>query len=183
MDHKKLWVWQDQKLRPRYSEMFMAIAEIAASRSTCDRGPKTLFRDHRGTGSVIVSGDHRSLSIGYNGSVAGLLHCDDIGHLMVGDSCRRTLHSEENAILNATFSLKGSTIYTTTKPCFDCAKRIIQAGIVAVVYLHYYKSARGPDSEDLFKQAGVNCICIEDYLLRKYHTCETKRLYEEEETA
>ena len=40
--------------------------------------------------------DKRLRGFGYNGSVSGDGHCDDVGHLMVDGHCERTLHGEEN---------------------------------------------------------------------------------------
>lgn len=150
----EIWQWQQEHRRPSWDEVFMMQAEIAATRSTCDRGPKQRFRKHRGTGACIASEDRRKVSLGYNGSVPGQAHCDDAGHEMVNESCVRTIHAEENAILNATFPLESSTIYTTTFPCYNCAKRIISVGIKKVVYQHEYKP-QTPSARDLFAAALV----------------------------
>ena len=45
-------------------------------------------------------------------------------------------HAERNAIMNAArvgIPLEGCTLYCQWLPCADCARAIIQAGIVAVV--------------------------------------------------
>lgn len=81
----------------------MGITTQVAARSTCDRAQ---------VGAVIVK-DRRILTTGYNGAPAGLPHCDDIGHLMVDGHCVRTLHAEQNAILQAALhgvSVQGGTI-------------------------------------------------------------------------
>lgn len=59
------------------------------------------------------------------------------------DLCR-AIHAEERAILQGVkpgghgVSLEGSTLYTTTFPCILCAKKIIEVGINAVVYIDPY---------------------------------------------
>ena len=58
------------------------------------------------------------------------------------DYCR-SLHAEENAILNvarfgSSTALRGATIYTTTYPCNLCANKIVQVGISSIVYLEPY---------------------------------------------
>ena len=63
-----------------------------------------------------------------------------VGKLL--DVCR-SLHAEENAILNVTkagggVSLKDLTLYTTTFPCTLCANKIAQVGIKRVVYNEAY---------------------------------------------
>ena len=150
-----IWSWQREQRRPQWDEVFMMMAEIAATRSTCDRGPMQRFRKHRGTGACIATPDNRKVALGYNGSVPGLPHCDDAGHEMVNGHCVRTIHAEENAILNATFPLQGCKIYTTTFPCYNCAKRIISAGIKIVIYQHEYKPDVKPNGRDIFVESGV----------------------------
>lgn len=123
----------------------MGITRQVALRATCDRAQ---------VGAILVK-ERRILTTGYNGAPAGLPHCDDVGHLMVDGHCLRTLHAEQNAILQAALhgvSVRGSTIYVTHQPCLTCAKMIINAGIVRVVYAGHY-----PDENSLafLAQAGV----------------------------
>ncbi len=69
----------------------MEIAIQVSKRSTCDR---------RMVGAVIVR-DKTILSTGYNGSIRGLPHCDEVGHLMEASHCVRTIHAEVNAVAQA----------------------------------------------------------------------------------
>jgi len=69
----------------------MRIAQEVATRSTCDR---------KNVGAVIVR-DKTILSTGYNGSVRGMPHCDDVGHFMENGHCIATVHAEANAIIQA----------------------------------------------------------------------------------
>jgi deoxycytidylate deaminase/dephospho-CoA kinase len=49
------------------------------------------------------------------------------------------VHAEERAIKSlAGRDAKGSTIYTTTFPCFQCSRSIVDAGIQRVVYVEAY---------------------------------------------
>jgi len=80
------------------------------------------------------------------------------------DVCR-AVHAEEAAIIQAGklggTALEGTTMYTTTFPCLLCAKSIIDAGIIKVVYREPYpmddavKMLTGSDVE-LIKYQGVN---------------------------
>ena len=131
--------------RPSWDEYFMGIAFQVASRATCDRAH---------VGAVIVR-ERRILTTGYNGAPRGLPHCDEVGHLMINGHCVRTLHAEQNAIIQAAYhgiSIKGGTIYVTHQPCLTCAKMIINAGLVRVVYAGDY-----PDeySVQFLREAGV----------------------------
>ena len=49
------------------------------------------------------------------------------------------LHAEERALLNAAGrDLKEASLYTTTFPCWHCARQVAQAGIAKVVYVEAY---------------------------------------------
>jgi dCMP deaminase len=119
-------------MRPEWDTYFMKIAQDVAARSTCDRA----F-----VGTVLVR-EKRILTTGFNGSPAGLPHCEEVGHLMVDGHCVRTIHAEANAIIQAALhgvSTKDSTCYVTHFPCLSCAKMLINAGIVRLVYDNQYR--------------------------------------------
>lgn len=119
-------------MRPEWDNYFMKIAHVVALRSTCDRAT---------VGTVMVL-DKRILTTGFNGSPTGLPHCDETGHLMVDGHCVRTIHAEANAIIQAALhgvSTKGSTCYVTHFPCIQCAKMLINVGIVRIVYDQEYR--------------------------------------------
>ena len=77
--------------RVSWDVYFMNIGQEVASRSTCPR---------KHVGAVVVR-DKRLLSTGYNGSLRGLPHCDEVGCLMEDGHCIATVHAEANAILQA----------------------------------------------------------------------------------
>lgn len=132
--------------RPTWDEYFMNIAHEVANRSTCERAK---------VGAVIVK-DKRILTTGYNGSPRGLPHCTEIGCLMENGHCIRTLHAEQNAIIQAALhgvTTAGATIYVTHQPCFNCAKTIINAGITEIVYDREYPDDR---SRAFLETAGVH---------------------------
>jgi len=125
---------------------WMLLAHLSATRSTCDRGPELLLDvGRRGVGAVVVRAN-RVIATGYNGSPPGEAHCDEAGHILVDDHCVRCLHAEENALLQCALdgvSPAGATVFTTASPCYDCAKRILRAGIVRVVFGAAYESRYG----------------------------------------
>jgi dCMP deaminase len=136
--------------RPSWDQYFLTMAKIVASRATCDR---------KHVGAIIVDDRNRIVSTGYNGSARGLPHCDDEGHLMKEvdgrESCVRTLHAESNALDDAGRRAEGGTIYITVIPCFNCAKRIVNAGIKRVVWSEYYESQNTSLVTEFFGSAGV----------------------------
>ncbi|MDO5707642.1 MAG: dCMP deaminase family protein [Andreesenia angusta] len=126
-------------MRPSWDEYFIEIVNVIKKRSTCCR---------RQVGALIVK-DKKILSTGYNGSPTGLAHCEEVGclrdKLNIPSGQRhelcRGLHAEQNAIVHAAHSgvsIAGSTIYVTNQPCILCAKMIINAGIVRIVYEEGY---------------------------------------------
>jgi dCMP deaminase len=113
----------------------MRIAQQAAARSTCDR---------KHIGAVIVR-DKIILSTGYNGSIRGLPHCDDVGHMMENGHCVATVHAEANAIIQAArtgTAIDGADIYVTASPCWNCFKLIANSGIKRIFYLEFYRDER-----------------------------------------
>jgi cytidine deaminase len=60
----------------------------------------------------------------------------------------RAVHAEMAAILDAARrgqAIRGSTLYTTTFPCHNCAKHIVGAGIEQVVYIAPYPKSLAED--------------------------------------
>ena len=112
-----------------WDEYFMGVAMLSAMRS---KDPNTQV------GACIVSGDNKILSMGYNGFPQGCSD-DEFPWRREGDPLDNkyfySTHSELNAILNYRGgSLEGAKLYVTLFPCNECAKAIIQAGIITVIY-------------------------------------------------
>lgn len=144
--------------RPSWDEYFLEIIELIKKRSTCIR---------RQVGAIIVK-DKRILATGYNGAPTGCRHCLDIGclrdELNIPSGERhelcRAVHAEQNAIAQAAqhgTSVAGATLYVTHQPCSMCAKMIINAGIIRIIYNGDY-----PDglSLELLDEAGIELIKI-----------------------
>jgi len=119
---------------------FMAIAMAVRSRANC-KGNRV--------GAVIVV-QNRIVSTGYNGTPENMPNC-------LAGGCYRCknrdkayksgeaydlcicVHAEQNAILAAArfgIPTQGSTLYTTLRPCFGCAKEMLQAQVQSVYFLH-----------------------------------------------
>lgn len=136
-------------MRPSWDSYFMQIASDVAVRSTCDRA----F-----VGAVLVREKH-IISTGYNGSPAGLDHCDDVGHLMVDGHCVRTVHAEVNAIIQAAvfgLATKDAMCYVTHFPCLNCTKMLINARIARLVYRDSYRM--DPIALEFLDKAGVEVV-------------------------
>lgn len=114
-----------------------------------------------GVGCVIVSLDRRQMTTGYNGLPQGL--ADTPGRLNDKEIKNRlTVHAELNAILNARTNLTGWSLYVTKPPCVDCAKAIMQAGIIQVICPNIVKTSRWFDDQllarILLEEAGVRYV-------------------------
>ncbi len=131
----------DQK-QDKLDRRYVRMALIWAENSYCVR---------RQVGALIVK-DQMIISDGYNGTPSGFENvCEDENF----QTKPYVLHAEANAITKVAKSSNSSenaTLYVTATPCIECAKLIIQAGIVRVVYSEEYHST---DGKDLLERAGI----------------------------
>ena len=129
--------------RPSRTDVNLEIAEVIAQRGTCSRAK---------VGAVIAR-EGRIIATGYNGAPAGLPHCNHALNEMEG--CKNAEHAERNAIVYAArygLSTDGCNLYATYSPCLDCARAIINAGIISVHFRNKYRDESGLQ---LLTQAGV----------------------------
>ena len=153
--------------RLNWTDYFFEVVNAVAKRATCDRGK---------SGCIFVR-DNSILTTGYVGSAPGQPHCDEVGHKLVeirevkemsrprlpSVHCVRTIHAEINSILQAArdgISLKGSTVYCTMTPCYNCTMSIIRVGVKEVFCLKRYH--KGEESIAMFKEAGINVTHMSD---------------------
>jgi len=144
---------------------------------------KLSYAERRQVGCIIVK-DHQIVSFGYNGTPTGFDNsCEEddnrfyenpdhaLDLIEQGFTCdngcchkpnaitkKEVLHAESNAltkIAKSTLSSEGADLYTTTSPCFECAKLIIQSGIKQVYFNETYRDMSGVE---LLKQANINVI-------------------------
>lgn len=145
--------------RPSWEQYFMDITCLVARRSTCIR---------RAVGAIIVK-DRRVLATGYNGAPSNVRHCSEVGcmrekmNVPSGERHElcRGIHAEQNAIIQAAYhgaSIKGASLYCTNQPCSICAKMIINAGIVRIVYQSGYAD---PLAIEMLNEAEVELIHLE----------------------
>ena len=120
---------------------YLEVAAVVAKRSTCIR---------RQYGAVLVK-DDRIIATGYNGSARGEVNCCDTNYcwreahnIPHGEQYEKcvAIHAEDNAISHAGREAKGCTLYLAgfengkpiaAESCIMCARKIKNAGIVAVV--------------------------------------------------
>lgn len=120
-------------MRMSFDEYFLRMALLASERATCQRLK---------VGAVIVK-NKNVLATGYNGSASGEVHCIDEGCLMRDGHCIRTIHAEQNALLQCAkhgVNVNGASIYVTHFPCLHCTKSLVTVGIREIVYLNDYRN-------------------------------------------
>lgn len=132
-------------MKDKLDLQYMRIAEIISENS---------YSNRLKVGAIIVK-NKAIISDGYNGTISGFPNvCEDEN----GNTYKHVLHAEANAITKlakSSYSSEGATIYTLVSPCVECAKLIIQSGIIRVVYREEYRDLEGIQ---LLKKAGLN-IC------------------------
>lgn len=111
----------------KWDQRFLKLAEHISGWS---KDPSTKV------GCVVVGEDREIRSTGFNGFPRGI--ADDMERLSDREQKYPLIcHAEENAIMHAArigLSLKGCTAYVTWPPCTRCARSLIQAGVIEVVY-------------------------------------------------
>lgn len=116
--------------------VFLGSVALHSALATCDR-----LR----TASGAIK-DKRLRGVGYNGSVSGLAHCDEVGHLMVEGHCLRTRHGEKNLISNTDREhLKGAKVIVVGTPCLECLKDLAHEGVAEVCYAGSYNNSIGKE--------------------------------------
>ncbi|MBN0919352.1 dCMP deaminase family protein [Mycoplasma gypis] len=152
----------------------MSLAKLSALRS---KDPTTKV------GACIVNNDKYVISLGYNGmptNYEGNKRKQSDNDKMfswerpqeqndvLNSKYTYVVHAEQNAIINANITNskieKGSTIYITHSPCFNCAKLIVQSKIKRVVFAQAYR----PDSDEykaseyILRSMGVEVKMLEE---------------------
>lgn len=166
--------------RITFDESAIRQLEIIKERSTCPR---------LHTAALIASMDNRILCTGYNGSLPGQPHCDDVtyctrcirgirisgdsapvcsycaGHyavhtgcLLIDGHCKRTVHAEANAILQAArfgTPVLNTKMYSLHTPCIDCTKMIVTVGISELIIVHGYRTDENLEAREMLEKSNV----------------------------
>lgn len=116
--------------RPMKDELFLAMAFLVSTRSSCVR---------KNVGCILTDENGEKVAMGYNGGPKG-------GR----NSCARAeasacgcIHAEVNAAIKANFDVH--TAYVTISPCELCALALINSGVKRVVVGNVYRDETGLD--------------------------------------
>lgn len=111
--------------RNSWDEYFIKITNLVSERATCLRARH---------GALLVK-NNKIIASGYNGSPSGMPQCNEVGCMLVSSRCIRTIHAEQNALLQAGEEAKGSKLYCTGLSCPVCIKLLLQAGVTEIIYI------------------------------------------------
>ncbi len=119
--------WFSDTVSNKWDQRFL---HLASHISDWSKDPSTKV------GCVVVGSDREIRSTGFNGFPRGI---KDSSERLEDRNQKYPLicHAEENAIMHAArvgVSLKGCVAYVTWPPCTRCARSLIQAGVVEVVF-------------------------------------------------
>ncbi|MCJ7793164.1 MAG: cytidine/deoxycytidylate deaminase family protein [Candidatus Marinimicrobia bacterium] len=135
--------------RPSWDDYFLQISDLVSTRATCQR---------LHVGALLVK-DKKIISTGYCGAPKGIPDCYQVGCLMKGGHCVRTVHAEVNAVIQAAYhgiATQGSTLYANWLPCYDCSKMLINAGVEKIIYRQIYRP--DPVTKKLLRQAKIKLV-------------------------
>ena len=136
-----------------WDECFMRMAHVIAKRS---KDPSTQ------NGAVLVNKDNVVVGMGYNGLPRGIDNSKfpwKREGSFLETKYAFVCHAEENAVYNTNGSTNGCKLYCTLFPCNECAKTIIQNGIVEVIFESdkYHDIEAFTASRLLLDAAGIKC--------------------------
>lgn len=124
-------------------EYICQIADVVRAKSDCFK---------RKVGAVFVNTDYEILATGYNAPPRGFEHCDHQASFFskdlqdqptsgtCGSPCSRTIHAEQNGIVQAAkrgTALERSILYCTYIPCVNCSRLLINLKIKEVFAKEY----------------------------------------------
>lgn len=136
----------NSKKQIQLDEAYLKMAIIFSNMSYCKR---------KKVGCLIVKNKH-IISDGYNGTPSGFENNCECKK--TGETKDIVLHAEANALMKLTktsYNAEDATMYVTLSPCINCAKLILQSGIIRLVYNKQHSCTKGID---LLKKAGVFII-------------------------
>lgn len=120
---RKIFFQDLKNRRPDWPEYFVNMAYVISTRS---KDPSTKC------GAVITDKNYRVISTGYNGNFQNI--DDSLISWERPEKYTTVVHAEMNALIFAKVDLSGCYCFTTTIPCSNCCKHLIQAGISKFYY-------------------------------------------------
>jgi dCMP deaminase len=134
--------------------IYLEAAQVLSKMSHC-------VRKKVATILVADSGRGKIISVGLNGTAPGKPNCDDVN--TTEEAIRNhhewselyEIHSELSACfqaMKAGLSVEGSAAYCTLRPCINCMKHLVFAGVKKIFYIEDYDryDQETYDRQDMF---------------------------------
>lgn len=144
---------QEPKYRPAFKSR-----EIKLYMDIAYRVSQMSYAERKKVGALLVR-DGRILSMGWNGTPHGWDNICEVDNVTKPE----VLHAELNSLSKIAKShdtSNGSTLFVTMSPCPECAKLIIQSGVIQVIYHEKYRLT---DGIDMLEKSNINVIRLENY--------------------
>lgn len=142
----------------RWTEHYLAMCNLMSHMSRDDTTQ---------VGAVLVNEDKAVISTGYNGFPCGVNDSDPLRHKRP-EKYRWYEHAERSAIYYAArhgSRTKGCTLFINAPPCSDCARAVIQAGIVQVIYPEHHAFLKREDwqpdikaAKEMMEEVGIKIL-------------------------
>ena len=148
--------------RPTLDQMWLAVAFICSSRSTCQQ---------RKVGCVITNHEmSRDLGAGYNGNYAGGPNKCDFPDA-TGEARCGCIHAEDSAIAKSSFGCD-LVAFCTIMPCSSCAKKLYNIGVRRIVTIQKDSEYRENkpyrrDSAELLREMNVKIDYISPKIIKQ----------------
>ena len=132
-------------------------ALLAISVSMKSKDPSTKV------GAVIFNEDMKVISTGFNRFPSGFVNSAE--NWTPPKKYENVIHAECDCILNACeFLTEGCTLFSTLRPCQDCAKMICATKIKEVRYIIHREGETFKNTDEIFRMSGVECTPITEDL-------------------
>lgn len=122
--YSRLYVMEEQDVNVA---MMKHVIERLSPLYMCNRPPGAAGAVLYASGKIVYG--HVTSPVGAT--------CKDIGCEIVDGHCTRTVHAERRALLLAAqygIATAGSKLFSILKPCYECTKELIVAGVKEVYY-------------------------------------------------
>jgi len=109
----------------------------------CTRGTKNIYETRPGPPQYFYDPPLKLIDQITCPVCNGDYESDQLGCLIIDGHCKRTVHAEANAIIQAArygIPIAGCKMYALHEPCIDCTQLIISSGIVKVYIAQPYRS-------------------------------------------
>lgn len=122
----------------------------------CTRGTKNIYETRPGPPQYFYDPPLKLIDQITCPVCNGDYESDILGCLLINGHCKRTVHAEANALMQAArygIPIAGCKLYSLHTPCLDCTQLIISSGITQVLIAQPYRT---DEVDNYLAQLGYN---------------------------